>query len=201
MLPVAVVADRAHAVPLANALVAGGLHSIEVTLRTPAAFGVLRELAGHPGLTVGAGTVLTLGQADAAIDAGAQFLVSPGLSVPLVHHARQHRVPLLPGVGTPTEILAALAEGVDTVKFFPAEQFGGAATVRALAGPYPHVRLVPTGGIGPANLPGYLTIPTVLAVGGSWIVAPDLLAAGRFDTICERVTSAATLASETGART
>jgi 2-dehydro-3-deoxyphosphogluconate aldolase/(4S)-4-hydroxy-2-oxoglutarate aldolase len=180
ILPVVVLTSHIAADRLGDALVAGGLPVAEVTFRTPAALSALRALAGRSDMLVGAGTVLTAAQVDAAVQAGARFVVSPGLSAPLVQRCHHLGVPAIPGIATATELIAALDLGVDLVKFFPAEASGGVAAIRALAAPFPSVRFVPTGGIGPRQLPAYLAEPSVAAVGGSWMVAPELIASGNY---------------------
>ena len=183
VVPVIVLADPDRAEDLADALVAGGLHLAEVTFRTPAAAEAIRRMAKHPDLVVGAGTVVRTEQVDQAADAGAQFIVSPGLSRTVVARARERGLDVLPGVVTPSEVIAALDLGINTMKFFPAAQYGGVATLRALAAPFPGVRFVPTGGVSPANLADYLSLPTVPAVGGSWMVRPDLVDSGDFAAV------------------
>jgi 2-dehydro-3-deoxyphosphogluconate aldolase / (4S)-4-hydroxy-2-oxoglutarate aldolase len=175
LLPVVVADDRDCARPLGDALVAGGLPLAEVTFRTPAAADVVRLLAERGDILVGAGTVLTPAQVDAAVDAGASFIVSPGLSRAVVDRCFERGVLPIPGAVTATEVQAALELGVDTVKFFPAESAGGAATIAALAAPFPGLSFVPTGGIGTANIASYLALPSVIAVGGSWMVPRDLV--------------------------
>jgi 2-dehydro-3-deoxyphosphogluconate aldolase/(4S)-4-hydroxy-2-oxoglutarate aldolase len=183
LVPVVVLEHPTDARPLADALVAGGLRCAEITFRTDAAEAALRTMAEDESLLVGAGTVLTPAQADRAVAAGARFVVSPGLSPTVVRHCQALGVPVFPGVATATEIQAALEEGLDVVKFFPAEPLGGVAMVNALAAPFTGVRFIPTGGIGAAQLGGYLAHRSVLAVGGSWMVAPKLIAAGAWDEI------------------
>jgi 2-dehydro-3-deoxyphosphogluconate aldolase / (4S)-4-hydroxy-2-oxoglutarate aldolase len=185
LVPVVVLADAQRAEGLADALVTGGLHVAEVTFRTSAAAEAIRRMAKHPDLVVGAGTVVRAEQVDRAADAGARFVVSPGLSQAVVTRARDRGIDVLPGVVTPSEIIAALDLGIDTVKFFPAAQYGGVATLKALASPFPDVRFVPTGGISPVNLTDYLSLPSVPAVGGSWMVRPDLVDAGDFAAVTE----------------
>lgn len=185
LVPVVVLADADRADGLAEALFAGGLHVAEVTFRTPAAAEVIRRMAKHPDLVVGAGTVIRAEQVDQAADAGARFIVSPGLSQPVVARARERGVDVLPGVVTPSEVIAALDLGIDTMKFFPAAQYGGVATLKALASPFPDVRFVPTGGVSPADLTDYLSLSTVPAVGGSWMVRPDLVDAGDFAAVTD----------------
>jgi 2-dehydro-3-deoxyphosphogluconate aldolase / (4S)-4-hydroxy-2-oxoglutarate aldolase len=174
VLPVVALSDAADATPLADALVAGGLPVAEVTFRTPAAVEVLRVMSER--LLVGAGTVVHVDQVDEAVAAGARFVVSPGLSAVVVRRCRAVGIPVIPGVATATEVMAALDLGIDLVKFFPAEASGGVAAISALAAPFPGVRFVPTGGIGPEQLPAYLAHPAVAAVGGSWMVTPSLIA-------------------------
>jgi len=183
LVPVAVIDDPTTAVPLGRAVEAGGLSCVEVTLRTPTALLSLRALAAETSLLVGAGTVLTRTQADDAVAAGARFIVSPGFSAALVRHCQQLGVPVLPGVATVSEIMAALDEGIEVMKFFPAEQSGGADWVRAVAGPLPSARFVPTGGITAALLPDYLALPSVFAVGGSWMVASSLVKTGDWSAV------------------
>lgn len=180
LLPVVVLHDAGLAKPLGAALLAGGLHAVEITFRTDAAEDAIRALADEPDLAVGAGTVLTADQVDRAVDAGAKFVVSPGFSATVVRRCAERGVPTFPGVATPTEIQMALDAGVRTVKFFPAEQLGGAKMVKALAAPYKSVRFIPTGGVTSANVAQYLEIPSVLAVGGTWMVAAPLLAGQRW---------------------
>ncbi len=183
VVPVVIIEDPATAEPLGKALLAGGLGCAEVTLRTASALAALRELAQQPDLLVGAGTVVSREQVDQAVEAGAKFVVSPGFSPTVVRHCQDLGIPVLPGVATATEIMAALDAGVQVVKFFPAQSLGGVPMLRALAAPFGTVRFVPTGGITAALLPEYLAQPSVAAVGGSWMVAPALLAAGRYDEI------------------
>jgi len=190
VIPVVVVESPGAAEPLAAALADGGLPCAEVTLRTPAALEALAAMSRVPGMLVGAGSVVTPGQVDAAVAAGARFVVSPGLSEAVLARCRDRGVPALPGVATAGEIMRALEAGVDLVKLFPAGQLGGPAGLRALAAPFPEVRFVPTGGVGPGNLADYLGLGPVAAVGGSWMVAPGLVRDGRFDEV-RRLTAAA----------
>ena len=183
LVPVVVIDSVASAAPLADALVRGGLACVEVTLRTPAALGAMRVLAARPDLLVGAGSVRNAAEVDQVVEAGARFIVSPGLSDGVLDRCRELDVPALPGVATATEIMRALDAGLEVVKLFPAGLLGGPAGARALAAPFPGMRFVPTGGIGPSDLAEYLRIPAVLAVGGSWMVAPGLLQSGRYDEI------------------
>ncbi|MEV6959553.1 bifunctional 4-hydroxy-2-oxoglutarate aldolase/2-dehydro-3-deoxy-phosphogluconate aldolase [Streptomyces sp. NPDC051207] len=178
VVPVVVIEDAADAVPLARALVAGGLPAIEVTLRTPAALDAIRAIADGavPGAVAGAGTVITPGQVAGAVAAGARFLVSPGWTDGLLESMRASGVPFLPGVSTASEVVALLERGVREMKFFPAEAAGGTAYLKSLAGPLPQARFCPTGGIGPASAPEYLALPNVGCVGGSWMLPPDAIA-------------------------
>ncbi|MEV5727319.1 bifunctional 4-hydroxy-2-oxoglutarate aldolase/2-dehydro-3-deoxy-phosphogluconate aldolase [Streptomyces pharetrae] len=178
VVPVVVVADPADAVPLARALVAGGLPAIEVTLRTPGALEAVRAIAGEvPEAVVGAGTVITPGQVAESVAAGARFLVSPGWTDVLLEAMLGSGVPFLPGVSTASEVVALLERGVREMKFFPAEAAGGTAYLRSLSGPLPQARFCPTGGIGPDCAPRYLALPNVGCVGGSWMLPPDAVAA------------------------
>ncbi|MEV6291058.1 bifunctional 4-hydroxy-2-oxoglutarate aldolase/2-dehydro-3-deoxy-phosphogluconate aldolase [Streptomyces sp. NPDC051896] len=194
VVPVVVVSDAADAVPLARALVAGGLPAIEVTLRTPGALDAVRAIAGEvPEAVVGAGTVLTPEQVGACVAAGARFLVSPGWTDTLLEAMRGSGVPFLPGVSTTSEVVALLERGVREMKFFPAQAAGGTAYLRSLAGPLPQARFCPTGGIGPQTAPEYLSLPNVGCVGGSWMVPADAVAAGDWARIEELARGAAGL--------
>ena len=196
IVPVVVIDDAAEAAPLADAMVAGGLPVAEVTFRTAAAAEAIRIMAARGDMIVGAGTVLTPAQVDEAVDAGASFLVSPGFSAAVVNRAKERGVEILPGAATPTEIQFALEAGLDTVKFFPAGTYGGAAAIKALSAPYRGVKFVPTGGIGIENLADYLSIPAVLAVGGSWMVPPAAIREGNFALIEELCAAAVAKAEE-----
>ena len=179
VIPVLVIDDVAHAAPIAAALVAGGLRMLEVTLRTPVALDVMREMAKVDGAIVGAGTVLNTRDLDAALAAGAQFIVSPGLTEPLGRAAIASGVPFLPGVASAGDIMRGLDMGLDRFKFFPAETSGGLPALKALAGPFGAVRFCPTGGITLATAPAWLAHPAVRCVGGSWLVpagVPDFAA-------------------------
>jgi 2-dehydro-3-deoxyphosphogluconate aldolase / (4S)-4-hydroxy-2-oxoglutarate aldolase len=195
LLPVVVIDDARAASPLAAALSRGGLHCAEITLRTAAAEAALRAMAADPGMVVGAGTVLNAAQADRAIGAGARYIVTPGFSLEVVRHCQARSVPVFPGVATASEMLAALDAGVRTVKFFPAEPLGGVSMLKALAAPFPMMRFIPTGGITAANLAGYLRQPSVLAAGGSWMVAASLINAGDFDQITRLTAEAVAIAA------
>ena len=183
VVPVVVIDRALDADYLAEALVGGGLPVAEVTLRTPAGIAAIRTLALRGDTLVGAGTVLTASQVDEVADAGAAFVVSPGLSRPVVERCLELGIPVVPGAVTATEVMAALDLGLDCVKFFPAETSGGAAAVEALGAPFGGLRLIPTGGVGPHNAAGYLRLPAVVAVGGSWMVSRNLLQARDVTTI------------------
>jgi 2-dehydro-3-deoxyphosphogluconate aldolase / (4S)-4-hydroxy-2-oxoglutarate aldolase len=193
VIPVVVVRDVAVAHPLGEALAAGGLPVAEVTFRTAAAEAALRVLA-ETDLLVGAGTVLHPELVDRAVEAGARFVVTPGFSDAVVSRCAELGVPVIPGVATASEVMAALAHGLDVLKLFPAGVAGGPALLRALAGPFPDVRFVPTGGVSAASMADYLRLSCVAAVGGSWMVAPSLLEAGDFAEVTRLTTEAVALA-------
>jgi 2-dehydro-3-deoxyphosphogluconate aldolase/(4S)-4-hydroxy-2-oxoglutarate aldolase len=195
LLPVIVLESANTAAPLADALIAGGLRCAEVTLRTAAAEAAIETMAGDGRLLVGAGTVTNADQVDRAIGAGARFIVSPGFSAAVVRRCAQHAVPVYPGIATATEIMAALDEGLGMVKFFPAQQLGGLATLSALAAPFPGVRFIPTGGITAASLREYLGHASVAAVGGSWMVAPSLIASADWSEITRLTAQAVAVAT------
>ncbi|HEU4808634.1 MAG TPA: bifunctional 4-hydroxy-2-oxoglutarate aldolase/2-dehydro-3-deoxy-phosphogluconate aldolase [Homoserinimonas sp.] len=183
VVPVVVLDDPEHAEPLADALVAGGLPCAEVTFRTPAAEAAIRALAGRTDILVGAGTIVTAAQVDRAVDAGARFLVSPGIGHDVLRRASERDIPVLPGVATASEAQTAVAAGLGRVKFFPAETTGGVGMLSALSAPFPGLRFMPSGGVNLANVTGYLAHPAVFAVGGSWMVPRDRIATGDFDAI------------------
>nr|WP_168508382.1 bifunctional 4-hydroxy-2-oxoglutarate aldolase/2-dehydro-3-deoxy-phosphogluconate aldolase [Streptomyces sp. S1D4-11]QIY95570.1 bifunctional 4-hydroxy-2-oxoglutarate aldolase/2-dehydro-3-deoxy-phosphogluconate aldolase [Streptomyces sp. S1D4-11] len=187
VVPVVVVNEVEDAVPLAAALVAGGLPAIEVTLRTPCALDAIRAIAdGVPDAVVGAGTVITPAQVTECVAAGARFLVSPGWTDVLLDAMKASGLPFLPGVSTTSEVVALLERGVREMKFFPAQAAGGTAYLRSLAGPLPQARFCPTGGIGPAYAPDYLALPNVGCVGGTWMLPEDAIAAkdwGRVESL------------------
>jgi 2-dehydro-3-deoxyphosphogluconate aldolase / (4S)-4-hydroxy-2-oxoglutarate aldolase len=191
VIPVIVLSDVAHAVPLARALVAGGLPVVELTLRTPVALEAIRAIAHEvPEILLGAGTVVTPGQAKEALDAGAQFLVSPGSTPSLLGAMADTGLPFLPGTATVSEVLAVLEAGFSEMKFFPAEASGGAAFLKAVAAPVPAARFCPTGGITADSAAAYLALPNVGCVGGSWLTPADALAAGDWARV-ERLARAA----------
>ena len=183
VIPVLVVKEAAHAVPLAKALVAGGLPVLEVTLRTPAALDVIRAMAGVEGGVVGAGTLLTVEDVRNAKAAGARFGVSPGITEKLVEACEAEGLPLLGGTATVSEAMRMLERGYDVAKFFPAEANGGAKSLKAFAGPLPQMSFCPTGGVTPSNAPDYLALPNVLCVGGSWVAEAKLLNEGKWDEV------------------
>ncbi|MBP5249810.1 MAG: bifunctional 4-hydroxy-2-oxoglutarate aldolase/2-dehydro-3-deoxy-phosphogluconate aldolase [Lachnospiraceae bacterium] len=184
IIPVVVLNDAKDAAPLAKALCEGGLPVAEVTFRTDAAEESIRIMSKEfPEMLVGAGTVLTTEQVDRAVNAGAKFIVSPGLNPKVVRYCQEKGVPITPGTSSPTDIEAALELGLDVVKFFPAEQSGGIAKIKAMAAPYTNVRFMPTGGVNAANLKDYLDFPKIVACGGSWMVKGDLIKEGNFDEI------------------
>jgi 2-dehydro-3-deoxyphosphogluconate aldolase / (4S)-4-hydroxy-2-oxoglutarate aldolase len=194
VVPVVVVDDPAHAVPVARALVAGGLPVIELTLRTPVALDAIRAIASEvPEILVGAGTIVTPGQAKEALDAGAQFLVSPGSTPSLLGAMADTGLPFLPGTATVSEVLAVLEAGYTELKFFPAEASGGAAFLKSVAAPVPAARFCPTGGITAATAPSYLALPNVGCVGGSWLTPADALASGDWGRVTELARAAAAL--------
>jgi 2-dehydro-3-deoxyphosphogluconate aldolase/(4S)-4-hydroxy-2-oxoglutarate aldolase len=196
VVPVIVIKDLGHAVPLAKALVEGGLNVLEITLRSPVALEAIRTISGEvQGAIVGAGTVINAEQFVDAADAGAKFVVSPGLTEEVVRASRDHLLPILPGVATASEIMHGLSLGLKTFKFFPAENVGGASAIKALGGPFPQVSFCPTGGVSAKNLQSYLSLPNVIAAGGSWMVPPDLDAADAFARATEMARQARALAS------
>ena len=196
LVPVVVVDGADQGARLADALAAGGLPVAEITLRTAGGLDAIRAVArNHPDVVVGAGTVTTAAQVDDVVAAGARYVVSPGLSAAVVRRAQEHGIPVLPGVATPSEIMAALDLGVDVVKLFPASVVGGPAAIKAFSAPFPQVRFVPTGGVGADNLADYLDLEPVLAVGGSWMVERSLVAAGEWDEISRRTREAVALAA------
>lgn len=183
VIPVVVIDDATDAVPLGEALIDGGLPIAEVTLRTPQAIEAIQAMARLDDLLVGAGSVCNAADVDRAVGAGARFVVSPGLSAAVVERCRTLGVEVIPGVATPSEMMQALDLGLDLVKLFPAGLLGGPPAIRDLGAPFPSLRFVPTGGVSAANLGDYLALPAVAAVGGSWMVARDLVRDGRFDDI------------------
>lgn len=185
VLPVIVVDDPDTAVPLAEALVAGGLPVLEVTLRTPAALEAITAMSRVEGAIVGAGTVTRPEQFEQVRLAGAEFVVTPGCTSALLASAAEAGIPVVPGVMTPSEAMTALAAGFDHLKLFPAGPAGGIPLLKAIAGPLPEIRFCPTGGVGPDNMRDYLHLPNVVCVGGSWVVPADKVRSGDWTGITE----------------
>ena len=184
VIPVVVLEDAANAVPLAKALLAGGINICEITFRTAAAEEAIRQIALNvPDMIVGAGTVITKEQAKAATDAGAKFIVSPGSDLEVIRYAKELGVYMLPGAVTPTEVMQLIKEDVKVIKFFPAENYGGLKTIKALSAPFPNIKFVPTGGVSLSNLTAYLEFDKIAAVGGSWLCTKDLITNGKWDEI------------------
>ncbi|MCU6762780.1 Putative KHG/KDPG aldolase [uncultured Roseburia sp.] len=184
--------DRVEdAKPLGEALCRGGLPVAEVTFRTDAAEESIRIMKKEfPEMLVGAGTVVNAKQAERAKEAGAEFIVSPGINKEVIEYAIEHEIPVFPGACTPSEVMTALGYGLEVVKFFPAKQYGGLATIKALAAPFPSIRFMPTGGINQENIQEFLAFDKIIACGGSWMVKDSLIKEGRFDEI-ERLTAQA----------
>ncbi|MEJ8474782.1 bifunctional 4-hydroxy-2-oxoglutarate aldolase/2-dehydro-3-deoxy-phosphogluconate aldolase [Roseibium algae] len=194
VIPVLVIEDPAKAVPMAEALVRGGLPSIEITLRTPRALEAIRLVAENvEGAIPGAGTVLTQAHYDAAVEAGSQFIVSPGATTKLLDLAEQSDIPLLPGAATASEVMELLERGYERLKFFPAEQAGGAAYLKSLSSPLAAAKFCPTGGVSLEKAPSYLALPNVLCVGGSWIADAKAIATEDWVGIEERARAAAAI--------
>ncbi len=183
IVPVVEIHEASKARALADALKAGGLPCAEITFRTPAAAKAIAILGKNSDLLLGAGTVLTVEQAQMAIDSGAAFLVSPGFNPNVVEYALSKDMPIFPGVCNPTDIEMALSFSLRAVKFFPAEAYGGVKTLKAISGPYGMMSFIPTGGIGPENIASYLQLKQVIACGGSWMVKADLIDSGAFEEI------------------
>lgn len=196
IIPVVVLDNVEDAKPLGNALVNGGLPAAEVTFRTEAAEESIRIMAENPKLLVGAGTVLTVEQAERAVKAGAKFIVSPGLNPDVVKWCVGNDVPVVPGVQTPTEMETALRLGLTTVKFFPAEPAGGLKMIKAVAAPYTTLNFMPTGGINENNIRDYLMYDRIVACGGTWMIKKELIKAGKFDEIEKEVKKAADIVKE-----
>ena len=194
VVPVVVLEDVKDALPLADALAEGGLPCAEVTFRTEAAEESIRQMTErYPDMLVGAGTVLTIDQVNRAVDAGAKFIVSPGFDPEIVDYCLEREIPVFPGCVTPSEVAQAVKRGLRVVKFFPAEQFGGVSTIKALAAPYTTVRFMPTGGVNAKNLKDYLECGKIVCCGGSWMVKGSLIREGKFDQILEMTKEAAEL--------
>ena len=197
IIPVVVLNDTKDAEPLGKALVEGGIPCAEVTFRTEAAEECIRIMAEKfPEMLVGAGTVLTTEQVDRAIAAGAKFIVSPGLNPKVVKYCVEKNIPITPGIITPSEMEQAIELGLEVVKFFPAESFGGLKTIKSMAAPYGKMMFMPTGGINPENVKEYLKFNKILACGGSWMVAGNLVKEGKFDEIAKLVAEAKEIVKE-----
>ena len=197
VVPVVVLEDEAQAVPTARALLAGGINAMEITFRTAAAKGSIARVAKEvPEMIVGAGTVVNLQNLHDAVDAGAKFIVCPGSDPEVIAEAIKLNVPITPGVVTPSEIMIGLKLGLKVFKFFPAENYGGLKTIKALCGPFPQIKFLPTGGINQANAAEYFKNPKILAVGGSWMVTKDMVAAGDFEGITAKSKAATDLFKE-----
>lgn len=195
VVPVVVLDDVKDALPLAKALTEGGLTCAEVTFRTEAAEESIKVMAeAYPDMVVGAGTVLTIEQVDAAVKAGAKFIVSPGFDPEIVDYCLKKEIPIFPGCVTPSEVAQAVKRGLKVVKFFPAEPAGGVAMIKAMAAPYHQLRFMPTGGIGTQNLKDYLEFDKIICCGGSWMVKADLIKNGEFEKICKLTKEAKALA-------
>ncbi|MDO4678749.1 MAG: bifunctional 4-hydroxy-2-oxoglutarate aldolase/2-dehydro-3-deoxy-phosphogluconate aldolase [Blautia sp.] len=196
VVPVVVLEDAKDAVPLAEALVKGGLPCAEVTFRTDAAEESIRLMCEkYPEMLVGAGTVLTIEQVDRAVAAGAKFIVSPGFDAEIVDYCLEKEIPVLPGCITPSEVAQAVKRGLKTVKFFPAEQAGGLPMIKAMAAPYTMLKFMPTGGISTKNLKDYLGFDKIICCGGSWMVKGDMIKNKEFDKIAEMTKEAVELAA------
>lgn len=197
VVPVVVLEDAKDAAPLAKALVEGGLPCAEVTFRTDAAEESIKIMTSeYPDMFVGAGTVLTIEQVDRAVAAGAKFIVSPGFDPEIVDYCLSKEISVFPGCITPSEVAQAVKRGLKVVKFFPAEQFGGVATIKAMAAPYVGLKFMPTGGVSAKNLESYLSCDKIVACGGSWMVKGDLVKAGKFDEIKAMTEEAVKLVAE-----
>lgn len=195
VVPVVVLNDARDAEKLADALVKGGLPCAEVTFRTEAAEESIRIMTQkYPEMLVGAGTVLTIEQVDRAVEAGAKFIVSPGFDSEVVDYCIEKEIPIFPGVVTPAEASQAVKRGLTVVKFFPAEQFGGVATIKALAAPFTTLKFMPTGGVSVKNLREYLSCDKIICCGGSWMVKSDLIKSGEYEKIAEMTKEAVELA-------
>lgn len=192
VVPVVVISDARLAVPVAKALLAGGITTMEVTFRTDCASDAIRAIAEEvPEMFVGAGTVLNEDQALKAWEAGARFLVSPGYNEDLVDYCLEQGFPIIPGCVTPTEIMRAISRNLSILKFFPANIYGGANAIKSLSFVFRDIKFIPTGGIGPDDFEEYLSLPSVFAVGGSWLCSESDISAGRFDRITELAATAA----------
>lgn len=197
VVPVVVLEDEKDALPLAEALIKGGLPVAEVTFRTAAAEGSIKAMCeAYPEMLVGAGTVLSVEQVDRALKAGARFIVTPGFDEEVVDYCLANNIPVYPGTVTPSEVTKAVKRGLNICKFFPAEQYGGVSTIKALSAPFTTVKFMPTGGVSAKNLKDYLSCGKIVACGGSWMVKGDLIKAHEFDKIRELTAEAVELVKE-----
>lgn len=196
LVPVIVLEDADNAAPLAEALIAGGLPCAEITFRAAAAVQSIRNIARFDEICLGAGTVLTVDQVKAAVDAGAKYIVTPGFNPDVVGYCVANGIPITPGIATPTDIELGLKFGLEVLKFFPAESFGGLKTLKAISAPYSMIKFIPTGGISEANVRDYLAFDKVFACGGSWMVRKDLIDAGKFDEIASLTKNAVDLVAD-----
>ena len=191
IIPVIVLDKAAQAVSVAKALLAGGIGVMEITFRTAAAQdSIKRVVSTVPEMLVGAGTVLSCAQMEAALSAGAQFIVSPGIDEDIIAACKAQNVPIIPGAVTPTEIMTGLKHGLDLFKFFPSESFGGLTTIKALCAPFPDIKFLPTGGISEKNIFDYIASKHIAAVGGSWMASAGLIDSGSYDEITKKAAEA-----------
>lgn len=193
LVPVIVLEDAENAVPLAESLLAGGLPCAEVTFRTAAAAESIKRMSAFKDICLGAGTVLTIDKVKAAVDSGATYIVTPGFNPKVVGYCVENKIPVTPGICTPSEIEMGLDFGLEVLKFFPAESYGGLKTLKAISAPYGMMKFIPTGGISAANVCEYLSFNKVFACGGSWMVTKELISAGKFDEITSLVREAVEL--------
>lgn len=194
IIPVITIDDAEDAAPLGQALCAGGLPAAEITFRTTAAEESIKIVAKeYPQMLVGAGSLTSVEQAKRALDAGATFLVTAGFNRKITEYALERNVPIYPGVCTPTELMLLLEYNLSVAKFFPAAQFGGLNTIKALSAPFPQMQFMPTGGINPGNVLDYLSFEKIIACGGSWMVKPELISSGQFEEIASLTRQATTL--------
>lgn len=197
IVPVIVIDDESNALPLAKALRAGGINIAEITFRTEAAKGAIELISStYPDMLVGAGTVLTIGQVDEALKAGAKFIVTPGSNPKVIEYCVKNNITIIPGCANPSNVELALENGLSVVKFFPAEQAGGIGYIKAISAPYGNVRFMPTGGISPLNVENYLREKCIIACGGSWMVKKDLIKEGKFDEITKLCKEACDIVSK-----
>ena len=196
VIPVVAIEDAQDTMQLGDTLISGGLPCAEITFRTAAALEAMRIMAQRDDILVGAGTVLKVDQVKAAVDVGVRFMVSPGFNPKVVGYCVDNHITVTPGISTPSDIEAALDFGLEVLKFFPAEAFGGLKTLKAMSGPYGSVKFIPTGGIGPGNLVEYLQFAKTLACGGTWIAKSALISAGQFDQILSNAKEAVELVNK-----